>query len=83
MNYAVLKTKKMIRKLKNETPQKNWIDEFKCIREKMYAFRCGNHNKNEIKVFANLNRKIKTLRNTKLVYVEVVINKNVIIMYFV
>ena len=35
---------------KIETPKSIWIDEFVCLRSKMYAFKCGNDCKNKLKV---------------------------------
>ena len=42
------KNKKVIGKFKIETPENIWIDEFICLRSKMYAFKCGNDSKNKI-----------------------------------
>ena len=36
----------MIGKFKIETPKKILIDEFVCLRSKMYAFKCGDDSKN-------------------------------------
>ena len=49
MNYSVIKKKKVICKFKIETPKKIWIDEFVCLRSKMYAFKCGADSKNKLK----------------------------------
>ena len=38
------KNKKVILKFKIETPKNIWIDEFICLRSKMYAFKCGKIN---------------------------------------
>ena len=43
------KNKKVIGKFKIETPKKIWIDEFVCLRSKMYAIRCGDDSKNKLK----------------------------------
>ena len=43
------KNKKVIGKFKNETPKIIWIDEFVCLRSKMYAFKCGNDSRNKLK----------------------------------
>ena len=48
MNYSVIK-QKVIGKFKIETPKKIWIDEFVCLRNKMYPFKCGDDGKNNIK----------------------------------
>ena len=45
MNYSVKKNKKVIGKFKIETPKNIWIDEFICLRSKMYAFKCGGDSK--------------------------------------
>ena len=39
----------MIGFFKIETPKSIWIDEFVCLRSKMYAFKCGNDSKNKLK----------------------------------
>ena len=39
------KNKKVIGKFKTETPKNIWIDEFICLRSKMYAFKCGDDRK--------------------------------------
>ena len=43
------KNKKVIGKFKNETSKNHWIDEFVCLRRKMYVFTCGVDNKNKLK----------------------------------
>ena len=43
------KNKKVIGKFKLETPKNIWIDEFVCLRSKMYARKCGDDNKNKLK----------------------------------
>ena len=43
------KNKKVIGKNKIETPKNIWIDEFVCLRSKMYAFKCGDDSKNKLK----------------------------------
>ena len=43
------KNKKVIGLFKIETPKSIWIDEFVCLRSKMYAFKCGNDSKNKLK----------------------------------
>ena len=50
-NYELLshKNKKVKGKFKIETPSIIWIDEFVCLRSKMYAFKCGDDIKNKIK----------------------------------
>ena len=39
------KNKKVIGKFKIETPKNIWIDEFVCLRSKMYPFKCGDDSK--------------------------------------
>ena len=46
------KNKKVIGKFKIETPKNIWIDEFICLRSKMYAFKCGNDSKNKLKAIS-------------------------------
>ena len=43
------KNKKVIGKFKIETPKNIWIDEFICLRSKMYAFKCGDDSKHKLK----------------------------------
>ena len=43
------KNKKVLGIFKIETPEKIWIDEFVCLRSKMYAFKCGDDSKNKLK----------------------------------
>ena len=43
------KNKKVIGKFKIETPKSIWIDEFVCLRSKMYSFKCGDDSKNKVK----------------------------------
>ena len=44
-----IKNKKVIGKFKIETPENIWIDEFVCLRRKMYAFKCGDDSKIKLK----------------------------------
>ena len=48
-NHELFSKKKVIGKIKIETPKNTWIDEFVCLRSKMYAFKCGNDSKNKLK----------------------------------
>ena len=43
------KNKKVIGKIKIETPRNIWIDELVCLRSNMYAFKCGDDSKNKLK----------------------------------
>ena len=43
------KNKRCIGYFKIETPKAIWIDEFVCLRSKMYAFKCRNDSKNKLK----------------------------------
>ena len=43
------KNKKVIGFFKIETPKNIWIDEFVCLRSKMYAFKCDDDSKNKLK----------------------------------
>ena len=66
MNYLVIKIKKVIGKFKIETPKNIWIDEFVCLRSKMYAFKCGNDSKNILKgVSKSQSKNIKFEENKK------------------
>ena len=65
MNYSVIKTKK-VGFFKLETPKNFWIDEFVCLRSKMYAFKCGGNSKNKLKGISksqSKNIKIKEIKN--------------------
>ena len=46
------KNKKVLGKFKIETPKNIWIDEFVCLRSKMYAFKCGDDSKNRLKGYS-------------------------------
>ena len=51
---------KVFGKFKIETPKNIWIDEFVCLRCKMYAFKCGDDSKNKLKgVSKSQSKKIK------------------------
>ena len=39
----------MIGEFKIETTKNIWMDEFICLRSKMYAFKCGDDRKNRLK----------------------------------
>ena len=43
------KNEKVIGKFKIETPKNIWIDEFVCLRSKMYSFKCGDNSDNKLK----------------------------------
>ena len=43
------KNKKVIGFFKIETPKNIWIDEYVCLRSKMYAFKCGCDSKNKLR----------------------------------
>ena len=43
------KNKKVFGKFKIEIPKNIWIDEFFCLRSRMYAFKCGDDSKNKLK----------------------------------
>ena len=60
------KNKKVIGEFKIETPKNNWIDEFICLRSKMYAFECGNDRKNKYKgISKSQSKHIKFEENKK------------------
>ena len=50
-NHVLLsnKNKKLVEFFKIETPKNIWIDEFVCLRSKMYSFKCGDDSKNKLK----------------------------------
>ena len=43
------KNEKDIGKFKLEFPYSIWIDEFVCLRNKIYSFKCGNDNRTKLK----------------------------------
>ena len=43
------KNERVFGKFEMETSEKIWIDEFICLRSKMYAFKCGEDSKNKLK----------------------------------
>ena len=50
MKYSVIKTKtNVIEKFKNEIRKNIWINEFVCLRSKMYSLKCGDDNKIKFK----------------------------------
>ena len=75
--------KKVIGEFKIETPKNVWIDEFVCLRSKMYAFKCGDDSKNKLKGISKSQSKHIKLKNIKIVYSVEIIKKNVIIILFV
>ena len=58
MNYSVTKTKKYVVNFKIETPKNIWVDEFVCLRSKMYAFKSGDDSKNKLKGVSKSQSKI-------------------------
>ena len=52
------KNKKVLGKFKFETPKDIWIDEFICLRSKMYAFKCGDDSMNKLKGVSKSQSKI-------------------------
>ena len=46
------KNKKVIGTFKIETPKNIWINEFACLRSKMYDFKCAGDSKNKLKVIS-------------------------------
>ena len=46
------KNKKGVGFFKIETPKNIWIDEFVCLRSKMYSFKCGEDSKNKLKAIS-------------------------------
>ena len=59
------KNKKVIEFFKIETPKSIWIDEFVCLRSKMYAFKCGDDSKNKLKGVSKSQSKILNFRNIR------------------
>ena len=59
-----MKTKKRVGFFKIETPKNIWIDEYKCLRSKMYWFKCGVDGKNKLKgISKSQSRHIKIEEN--------------------
>ena len=59
------KNQKVIGKFKIETPKNIYLDEFVCLRKKMYAFNCGDDNKNKLKCISTSQSKIINLKSIK------------------
>ena len=61
------RNKKVIGKIKIETPKNTWIDEFVCLRSKAYPFKCqeDNGNKNKIKGISKTQSKHIKFENYK------------------
>ena len=51
------KNEKVIGEFKTETPKNISLDEFNCLRNKMYAYKCGDINKNKVKGFSKYQSK--------------------------
>ena len=65
------KNKKVIGRFKIETPKNIWIDEFICLRSKMYAFKCGDESKNKLKgISKSQSKNIKFEEYKKCIYGE-------------
>ena len=52
------KNKKIIGKFETETPKNIWIDEFVCLRSKMFSFKSVNYRKNKLKSFSKSQSKL-------------------------
>ena len=59
------KNKKVEGKFKAETPKNIWIDEFLCLRSKMYSFKCGDDSKNKLKGLSKSQSKHITIEEYK------------------
>ena len=65
------KNKKVIGKFKLKTPKSFWIDEFLCLRNKMYAFKSDNDSKNKLKgISKSQSKNIKFQEYKKCLYGE-------------
>ena len=73
------KNKKVIGKFEIESLRNIWLDEFICVRNKMYAFKCGDDSKSELKGFS---KKQPRNFNFEEKYNCLFVNKNVIIIVF-
>ena len=60
-----IENKEVIGNFGIETPKIIWIDEFACLRSKMYAFRCGSDSKNELKGISNFQSKLIKIEEYK------------------
>ena len=75
------KNKKLIGFFKFETPKSIWIDEFVCLRSKMYAFKCGSDNKNRLKGISKAQSKNNKFEEYKICLDEKNLKMNVIILF--
>ena len=73
------KNKKVIGKFKIETPKNVIIDEFVCLRSKMYAFNCGDDFKNKLKGFSKSKSKHINFKDITILYSVENIKKNVVV----
>ena len=46
------KNKNLVGEFKLETPKNIWIDDFVCLGGKMYAYKCGDDNRNKLNGFS-------------------------------
>ena len=75
------KNKKVIGFFKIETPKSIWIDDFVCLRSKMYAFKCGNDSKNILKGISKAQSKNNKFEEYKICLDEKNLKMNVIILF--
>ena len=77
------KNKKAIGIFKIETPKNIWIDEFVCLRSKIYAFKCGDDSKNKLKGISKSESKNIKFEEYKKRFCGKNFQSNLIIMFFV
>ena len=59
------KINKNVGKLNIETPEKNWMDEFVCLKSKSSSFKCGNKNTNKLNGISEFFSKNKNFEEYK------------------
>ena len=64
-NHELFSNKKFLGKFKIETPKNIWIDDFVCLKSKMYAFKCRDDSKNKLKGISKSQSKHLNLKNIK------------------
>ena len=77
------RNEKDISKFKLETPKIIWIDEFVCLRSKMYSFKCRDDNKIKLKGYSKSQSKHIKFEEYYNCFFGGDYQKNVIIIYYV
>ena len=79
--FFSIKNKKVFGNFTSETPKNLWIDDFVCLRSKIFSPKCGDESKNKLKCFSQSQTKQNEIDKLKNVWVERNMKENVIIMF--